>query len=189
MADPKFEEDFPLSQEILAAIGFVASQWAHLEDCIGIVMAFLLKTNHHDFRAITANLTAISKIDSFAATANLYLTGKNLASVNDFVKRAQGLSGERNRIVHGFWYPIKSKPNVADRIAYVARDGGFSQKWEEVSAARMLGTGRQIADVRRDVQLFLERLEKYRRARRKASRKTLRRPSLPTPVRRTHLSR
>ena len=85
-------------------------------------MAFLLKTNHHDFRAITANLTAISKINSFAATADLYLTGKNLITVTDLVERAQGLSKERNRIVHGFWYPTKN-PNVANRIAYVARGG------------------------------------------------------------------
>jgi hypothetical protein len=188
MANPEFEEDFPLSAEVLAAIGYVATQWAHLEDCVGIVMAFLLKTNHHDFRAITANLTAISKVQSFAALADLYLTGKNLETVTKLVKRADGQSPERNRIVHGFWYPTKN-PNVAERIAYVSRDGKLTQRWEPVSASRMMGTGREIAAIRRDVQLFLARLEKYRRARRKASKQKYRRPSLPTPVKSTHRSR
>lgn len=175
----EFEEDDPLSPELLAAIGYVATQWAHLEDCIGNLTAFLLKTDHHRFRAIATNMTSLSRIDSFEAVATLFLTGTNLAKAKELVKRARGQSNERNRIVHGYWYPAQN-PTHGDRITYVARDGRLDQKWEPVSPARMLGTGREIASVRRDIQLFLEKLAKYRRARQKASRKKSRPPSSPS---------
>jgi hypothetical protein len=152
-----YSEDRPLTSEITAAIGTVTTQWGHLEDNVGIIIAVLIGADPYDFRAVTANMIGRSKFEALKAVADIKLPPRKARTLADIADRAISLSRERNRVIHGSWYPIKNRPTVAERYNYRAK-GSLERRFEEVSAARLLGFSREVAKLVRRCNRALSRL-------------------------------
>jgi hypothetical protein len=134
-----------LPLEILSAIGYVTTYWAQLEDHAGSATAFLLGTDVYDFRSVASNMMASSKFDALCAAAELKLPKHEFKKIKAIADRAAALTAERNRIIHGSWYPTEN-PNVATRYSYRAY-GSLKQKRESVSAARLRSYGDEVMEV------------------------------------------
>lgn len=157
----RYAEDRRLTNEVAAAIGAVTVQWGHLEDGAGILIATLLNINHFDFRAVTSNMIGRGKFEALAAVAEIKLPPSKARTIKQIARKAISLSAERNRIVHGCWYPTEN-PKVAERINYQAK-GSLSSSEEEVSAARMMGFERETAKLVRRCNRALSRLGFYKK--------------------------
>src|SRR6185312_2124079 len=107
-------------ENLYAAIGEMVVQWGHLEDLAGLVTALLLKTDHFDHRGVSVNLATRAKFNSLSAIATLKLTPRKAATLRRIAERANKLSAERNRIIHGSWYWTKN-PDVGQRYSYTAQ--------------------------------------------------------------------
>jgi hypothetical protein len=158
----RYEEDKPLSDELASAIGQMVQQWGHLEDNASILTAMLLRTNHYAFRSVATNVATRSKFDALAAVAMETMTKRKAATIVTIAKKAISLSAERNRIIHGSWYPT-AKPAIAERYSYSAgRDAGLKQSHETISAARVRGFTAEIVKLRRRFNHALSREGFYR---------------------------
>lgn len=157
----RYEEDHPLSENLYAAIGEMVVQWGHLEDLAGLVTALLLKTDHLDYRGVSVNLPTSAKFNALAAVAAEKLAPRKAATIGKIAESALRKSGERNRIIHGSWYWVGENPDVAERFSYTAR-GKLVQSEETVSAARVRGFAREIAQLRRRLNRALSREGFYR---------------------------
>lgn len=132
-----------LSNEVLSAIGYVTTYWGQLEDHASSATAFLLDCVPYGFRGVSTNMMGSSKFDSLCAVAEMKLPPEQFESLKLITERAAALTAERNRIIHGCWYPTKN-PKVAKRYSYRAY-GSLKQKEERVSAARLRSFGDEIA--------------------------------------------
>jgi hypothetical protein len=158
---PRYGEDTPLSDELTAAIGALVVAWGHLEDSATILTAVLLETNNpFDFRAVSSNMATRGKFDTLSAVASLKLPTAKARTIKSIAAQATNWTGERNRIVHGSWYPTR-KPNIAQRYAYTAR-GELRQTDEEISAARIRGFTADVARLRRRLNHALSRAGFYK---------------------------
>lgn len=156
-----YDEDAPVSDEVATAIGHMVVQWGHLEDNAIILTAVLLGANHYDFRSVGVNLPTTAKLDALGAVAEQVLRRKKAAKIVEIITAAKKLTAERNRIVHGSWYPTK-RPNVAKRYTYSARDG-LKQHLETVSAKRVHGYTARVTALQRRLNKHLRRLGFFER--------------------------
>jgi len=163
MPNYRYEEDHPLSDNLYAAIGEMVVQWGHLEDLAGLVTALLLKTNHFDYRAVSVNLSTSAKFHALSAVAGEKLSARKAATLRRISQSAISKSAERNRIIHGNWYwgGPGVGPDVAQRFSYSAR-GKLTQSDETVSAARVRGFAKEVAQLRRRLNRALSREKFYR---------------------------
>jgi hypothetical protein len=153
----RYSEDAPISDSLAQAIGHLIQQWGHLEDNAAILTAVLLRSRHYDFRGVAANLATAGKFDALAAVAKLTLTARKAATVVAIAERAKRLTAERNRIIHGSWYPTKN-PDVAERITYTARtDAGLRQTIATVSTSQVRGFATEVTNLRRRLNHALSR--------------------------------
>jgi hypothetical protein len=134
----RYEEDSPIGDSLAMAIGHMVQQWGHLEDNASILTALLLRAHRpYHFRGVATNLPTTSKFDAL-----------------------KKLTGGRNRIIHGSWYPTKN-PDVAGRYTYSAK-GELRQAYETVSAARVRGFAQKVAKLRRRLNHAISRQGFYR---------------------------
>jgi hypothetical protein len=148
-----------LTDEVLSAIGYVTTFWAQFEDHASSATAFLLGSGPYEFRGVSANMMASSKFDALCAIAEMKLPSKDYVPIKAIADRASALNAERNRIVHGCWFPTEN-PKVAKRFSYRAY-GSLKQKQERVSAARLRSFGKEVAEELYKLMDWLDRIGFY----------------------------
>jgi hypothetical protein len=160
----RYEEDAPLGNDLAAAIGQLVQQWGHLEDNAAVLTAVLLRVDHHTFRSVAYHLPTMAKFDALAAVAREVISMRQQrATIVRICEDAKRKAAERNRIIHGSWYPMRN-PKVARRYTYTAR-GELKQSNEQVSADRVAGFTAEVAKLRRRFNHALARHAFYRRSR------------------------
>ena len=93
-----------LSQAHYAAIGRVASGWAALEATIDTASIHLADITPNVGVCFTSQIAGTGrKIDAYIALARLQGASKTISALNEFAKDTQGLSEQRNRIIHDPW--------------------------------------------------------------------------------------
>jgi hypothetical protein len=172
---PKYADDVGLSDTVLSAISYVTAQWGQLEDVAGMVTAHLLSTDHFDFRGIAVHMPGRSKLEGLCAIAERKLSLARFRKIRKITEAAKGLQAERNRIVHGCWYPT-DREHVAVRYTYTAY-GSLRPKGETVSAARLRGYGVEVGRLTIHLIAFLETEGFYKRTRIQPSWPLARKPS------------
>jgi hypothetical protein len=156
----RYGEDAPIGDALATAIGHLVQQWGHLEDNAIFLTALLHNADPFHFRAVGVNLPTRSKFEALAATAQRTLTSRKARTIVEIAERAIRLTAERNRIIHGSWYPTQN-PDVAERYTYGAR-GTLLRKAEQVSAARVRGFTGEVARLRRRFNHAISRTGWYR---------------------------
>lgn len=161
MPSHRYGEDAPIGDALATAIGHMVQQWGHLEDNAIFLTALLHGANPFHFRAVGVNLPTRAKFEALGATAERTLTSRKAATIVGLVARAISLTAERNRIIHGSWYPTDN-PDVAERYTYGAR-GTLRRKQEQVSAARVRGFTEEVTQLRHRFNRAISRTGWYKR--------------------------
>jgi len=156
-----YDEDELITDALASAIGHMIVQWGHLEDNASVLTGVLLKADLYAFRGVSTNLGTASKFDTLSAIAKETLSPRKADTIVKIAERAKRLTAERNRIVHGSWYPTKN-PDVGKRYSYNAR-GKVEMSEEGVSVARLRDFTKQIVTLRRRLNHALARQGLYRR--------------------------
>lgn len=167
MPKHRYAEDAPIGDALAAAIGHMVQQWSHLEDTAIFLTALLLRADPFHFRAVGVNLPTRNKFEALAATARRTLTSRKAAVIVAIANRAIKLTAERNRIIHGSWYPTKN-PAIAERYSYGAH-GEVVRREERVSAKRVAGFTVEVTAVRGRLNNAISRTGWYRSERPPAS--------------------
>lgn len=92
-----------VTDDYLRGIGLVTSQWSLMESAIDQCIWQTAGTRNDYGRVISAQLMALSKLDTLAALLHQrkQILGEQVEAVSDYVKKH--LVGRRNTVVHGHW--------------------------------------------------------------------------------------
>jgi hypothetical protein len=115
----RYEEDSPIGDSLAMAIGHMVQQWGHLEDNASILTALAQGASALPFSRCSDKSAHDQQIRRTRRCGELDADDAKSRDHRQTCERAKKLTGERNRIIHGSWYPTKN-PDVAGRYTYSA---------------------------------------------------------------------
>jgi hypothetical protein len=106
-----------LAHDHYAAIGRVATEWAAFETTLDSSTLLLARFEIRRGVCLTAQIAGWSrKFDAYVAIARLRGATKTIPDLNKFAQDTNGLSEQRNRVVHDPWVG-KEKPHRLETTA------------------------------------------------------------------------
>jgi hypothetical protein len=99
--------------ELTKRLGEIVICWAALEDWLSHLLTTLLGADFGAMAVVTVNVSSSSQIQWILTLLSIHVHKQpELQETIDLVKRADGLRGDRNALVHGLWSPLGCEPGT-----------------------------------------------------------------------------
>jgi hypothetical protein len=108
---PLVHAPMPDNHPMLAIVGQIANQWAHIEHVLDTIIWRLAEVEAEKGSCITAQLTgAYPRFKAIISLATIRKMEKTLISdLTEMMNKMQGKAEKRNRAVHDAWYAESNK--------------------------------------------------------------------------------
>lgn len=145
--------------EISTALGFIAMFCADLEWELDNVFGFLFRLRPDETLAIGGDLTANARVDLLNKAIETWTgSAETKKKLSSFVSTYEKLKNQRNKFIHGMWYPPKADGEHHLVINFKAR-GKVSATLEQCSPGYLYGIAQEIIDLQKLIREYFDATE------------------------------